>query len=49
MIGGLGKMNRYLLVGESAQCGEMRTWIVGVNWYLNDYVRMMFNYAEVGS
>jgi hypothetical protein len=29
-----------------AQCGEMKTWIVGANWYLNDYVRIMFNYAE---
>ena len=32
--------------GRVAQCGEMRTWIVGVNWYLNDYVRLMFNYAQ---
>ena len=30
----------------SALCGEQRTWIVGVNWYLNDYVRLMFDYAE---
>ena len=29
-----------------AQCGEMKTWIIGANWYLNDYVRLMFNYAE---
>jgi phosphate-selective porin OprO and OprP len=27
-------------------CGEQKTWIVGVNWYLNDYVRLMFDYAE---
>jgi phosphate-selective porin OprO and OprP len=27
-------------------CGEQRTWIVGVNWYLNDYVRLMFDYAQ---
>ena len=27
-------------------CGEQRTWIIGVNWYLNDYVRLMFDYAE---
>jgi phosphate-selective porin OprO/OprP len=27
-------------------CGEQTTWIVGVNWYLNDYVRLMFDYAE---
>ena len=27
-------------------CGEQRTWIIGVNWYLNDYVRLMFDYAR---
>lgn len=30
-------------VGE---CGEMKMWLVGVNWYLNDYVRLMFDYAQ---
>jgi phosphate-selective porin OprO/OprP len=29
-----------------AECGEQETWIVGVNWYLNDYVKLMFNYTE---
>ena len=29
-----------------AECGEMKTWVIGVNWYLNDYVRLMFNYAQ---
>jgi phosphate-selective porin OprO/OprP len=29
-----------------AQCGEQTTWLVGVNWYLNDYVRLFFNYTE---
>lgn len=29
-----------------AQCGEQKTWLVGVNWYLNDYVKLMFNYTE---
>ena len=27
-------------------CGEQKTWIIGVNWYLNDYVRLMFDYAR---
>jgi phosphate-selective porin OprO and OprP len=27
-------------------CGEQSTWQIGVNWYLNDYTRLMFNYAE---
>ena len=30
-----------------AQCGEQETWLVGVNWYLNDYVKLMFNYTEL--
>jgi phosphate-selective porin OprO/OprP len=25
------------------ECGEQRTWLVGVNWYLNDYMRLMLN------
>ena len=29
-----------------AQCGEQETWIIGVNWYLNDYVKLMFNYTQ---
>jgi phosphate-selective porin OprO and OprP len=29
-----------------AQCGEQETWLVGVNWYLNDYVKLMFNYTQ---
>ncbi|ODA66164.1 Porin P precursor [Methyloligella halotolerans] len=24
-------------------CGEQETWLIGVNWYLNDYTRLMFN------
>jgi phosphate-selective porin OprO and OprP len=29
-----------------AQCGEMRTWIVGVNWWPNDHVRFAFDYSQ---
>ena len=29
-----------------ALCGEMKTWIVGLNWWMNPYMRLMFNYAE---
>jgi phosphate-selective porin OprO/OprP len=29
-----------------AECGEMRTWVVGVNWWMTPYMRLMFNYAE---
>jgi len=24
-------------------CGEQKTWLIGVNWYLNDYTRLMLN------
>jgi phosphate-selective porin OprO/OprP len=27
-------------------CGEQKTWLIGVNWWLNDYSRIQFNYAE---
>jgi phosphate-selective porin OprO and OprP len=29
-----------------AQCGEMKTWVAGVNWWMTPYMRLMFNYAE---
>jgi phosphate-selective porin OprO/OprP len=29
-----------------AACGVQETWLVGVNWYLNDYARLMLNYNE---
>jgi phosphate-selective porin len=29
-----------------AECGLQETWLVGVNWYLTDYVKLMFNYTE---
>jgi phosphate-selective porin OprO/OprP len=25
------------------ECGEQKTWLIGVNWYLNDYMRLMLN------
>ena len=27
-------------------CGEQATWLIGVNWWLNDYTRFQFNYNE---
>ena len=27
-------------------CGEQKTWQLGVNWWLNDHTRVMFNYGE---
>ena len=33
-------------VVSCAECGEQKTWIFGVNWWLNDYTRLTFNYAQ---
>ena len=27
-------------------CGEQKTWQLGVNWWLNDHSRIMFNYGQ---
>ena len=32
--------------GRVAECGDMKTWVVGVNWWMTPYMRLMFNYAE---
>ena len=29
-----------------AECGDMKTWVVGVNWWMTPYMRIMFNYAQ---
>jgi len=29
-----------------AQCGEMATWVIGLNWYLTDHVRLAFDYSQ---
>ncbi len=29
-----------------ATCGEQKTWLIGINWYINDYTRFQFNYNE---
>jgi phosphate-selective porin OprO and OprP len=35
-----------LVAAKIAQCGEMATWIVGANWWLNDHVRLAFDYSQ---
>jgi phosphate-selective porin OprO/OprP len=42
----LATANGSLQAASIAQCGEMKTWSVGANWYLNDYTRLMFQYSE---
>jgi phosphate-selective porin OprO/OprP len=29
-----------------SECGEQRTWLLGVNWWLNDNVRIMFDFNQ---
>ena len=33
--------------GKLAECGEMKTWSVGVNWWMTEYMRLMFQYGEL--
>ena len=35
-----------LVASSVAQCGDMKTWIVGVNWWMTDYMRLMFQYSQ---
>jgi len=32
--------------GRLAECGEMKTWTVGVNWWMTEYMRLMFQYSQ---
>lgn len=34
------------LTDENILGGEQKTWIVGLNWYLNDWSRVMLNYSQ---
>ena len=27
-------------------CGNQNTWLMGVNWWLNDHTRFMFNFNK---
>ena len=29
-----------------AECGEMKTWVVAANWWMTDYMRLIFQYSE---
>jgi phosphate-selective porin OprO/OprP len=35
-----------LAANQVPLCGEMDTWVVGVNWWMTEYVRLMFQYSE---
>src|SRR4029434_2027057 len=32
--------------GKVAECGEMKTWTVTVNWWMTEYMRLMFEYSQ---
>lgn len=38
--------NKATTIVTCTECGNQNTWLVGVNWWLNDYVRFMFDYNE---
>jgi hypothetical protein len=29
-----------------AQCGAMKAWTIWLNWYMNEYTRLMFDYSQ---
>ena len=32
------------LIPTCTMCGQQNTWLIGVNWWLNDHTRLMFDY-----
>jgi phosphate-selective porin OprO/OprP len=34
------------IIATCVTCGDQNTWLIGVNWWLNDYTRVTFNYNE---
>jgi phosphate-selective porin OprO and OprP len=35
-----------LAAPKIGQCGDMTTWIIAANWWLNDHVRLAFDYSQ---
>lgn len=35
-----------LVANSIPLCGDMKTWSVGVNWWMTEYMRLMFQYSE---
>lgn len=33
-------------IATCALCGEQKTWTIGLNWWINNHTRFMFNYSE---
>lgn len=40
------RYDRLDLNDENILGGEQKTWVLGVNWFLNDYTRLMANYSQ---
>jgi phosphate-selective porin OprO/OprP len=38
--------DKALAIPGCSLCGEQATWLIGINWWLNDYTRFQFNYNE---
>src|SRR5262245_4481154 len=41
--GGVGIRDHPVRLDE---CGDMKTWVVGVNWWMTEYMRLMFQYSQ---
>ena len=43
---GLGSNSNSLQAPGIAECGDMKTWTVTANWWMTEYMRIMFEYSE---
>ena len=41
-----GTASHSLAANQIPLCGEMDTWVVGVNWWMTEYMRLMFQYSD---
>ena len=41
-----GRVTTTPATAKVAECGEMKTWVVAANWWMTDYMRLIFQYSE---
>lgn len=42
----LNLSDKATVIATCTTCGDQKTWLIGLNWWLNDYTRVTFNYNE---
>jgi phosphate-selective porin OprO and OprP len=42
----LNLSDKATVIATCTTCGDQETWLLGLNWWLNDYTRVTFNYNE---